>query len=169
MVRQLTTVHKLLPSYPRSCNPNRFYISDCCGISMLFTNKGLGADLTLERRFCASERCGPRNHLVKTPTQNKPPSQTPPKVPDGFFVFVGAFSWLCVPQCHPDHLAVRLTLGAHQGVPIHVYRRRNLCVVHQILLHPDRRSSIVQPRTAGVRKVCHPTKSYFPAASQRSS
>jgi hypothetical protein len=67
-------------------------------------------------------------------------------------VFAASFAQLCTPQCHFDHLAVRLTLGAHQGVPVDIHRGRDLGVAHQLLLHPDRRSGIVQPRPVGVAK-----------------
>ena len=46
-------------------------------------------------------------------------------------------------------LAVRLTLGAHQSIPVDIHRRRDLRVAHQLLLHPDRRPGIVQPRPIG--------------------
>jgi hypothetical protein len=48
-------------------------------------------------------------------------------------VSAGFFAWLCAPQCHPDHLAVGLTLGRHQGVSVHVHRGRDLGVPHQFL------------------------------------
>jgi len=72
-------------------------------------------------------------------------------MPRGFLaVPAGFFAWLCAPQCHPDHLAVGLTLGRHQGVSVHVHRGRDLGVPHQFLLHSHRRPGVVQPGTVGM-------------------
>jgi hypothetical protein len=47
-------------------------------------------------------------------------------------------------------LAVRLPFGAHQSISVDVHRGRDLGVAHQLLLHPNRRSGVVQPRPVGV-------------------
>ena len=66
-------------------------------------------------------------------------------MPRVFWCVAGHFAWLCAPECHFDYLAVRLTLGAHQSVPVHIHRGRDLGVPHQLLLHCHGRSTVIQP------------------------
>jgi hypothetical protein len=60
-----------------------------------------------------------------------------------------------MPSCCWGHLAIRLSLGAHQGVSVDIHRGRNLSVPHQLLLRPERSAGVIEPRTVGVAEGDH--------------
>src|SRR5450759_4068721 len=53
-------------------------------------------------------------------------------------------------KCHPGHFRVCLRHFVRDYVPIHVERRANIRMPHQLLLHGNRSSRGVQPRAIAV-------------------